>query len=142
MNRGCLVLAGLGLHSLLAFGVPLEAINDPQQLTAIPFTPWDFLTYNVLAFAILTLICLVRKRNPRRALVRKWTSRLAQQGGRIRTSLRLASHGTALIDTTVSEGTESRKFSTQARWRLLDNQTLHLWETQAAIWKILKLNSW
>ena len=108
------MLAGLGLLSLLAFGVTLEAINDPQQLTAIPFTPWDFLTYSILALAILALIRLVRKRNPRRALVRKWTSRLAQQGGRIRTSLCLASDGTALIDTTVSKGTESRKFSTQA----------------------------
>jgi hypothetical protein len=142
MNRGCLVLAGLGLLSLLAFGVTLEAINDPQQLTAIPFTPWDFLTYSILALAILALIRLVRKRNPRRALVRKWTSRLAQQGGRIRTSLCLASDGTALIDTTVSKGTESRKFSTQARWQLLDNQTLHLWGTQTATWKILTLNSW
>jgi hypothetical protein len=142
MNRGCLVLVGLGLLSLLAFGVTLEAINDPQQLTAIPFTPWDFLTYSVLAFAILALICLVRKMNPRRALVRKWTSRLAHQGARIRTSLCLASDGTALIDTTMSKRTEPRKFSTQARWQLLDNQTLHLWGTQTAIWKILKLNSW
>jgi hypothetical protein len=37
MNRGCLALAGLGLLSLLAFGVTLEAVNDPEQLTAIPF---------------------------------------------------------------------------------------------------------
>lgn len=142
MNRGCLVLAGLGLLSLLAFGVTFEAINDPQQLTAIPFTPWDFLTYSVLAFAILALIRLVRKRNPRRALVRKWTSRLTQQDGRIRTSLCLASDGTALIDTTMSKGAKSRKFSTRARWQLLDNRTLHLWGTQTAAWKILKLDSW
>jgi len=74
--------------------------------------------------------------------VRKWTSRLAQQNGRIRTSLRLASDGTALIDSTLSKGTESRKFSTQARWRLLDNKTLHLWGTQTATWKILTLSSW
>jgi hypothetical protein len=132
----------LGLLSLLAFGVTLEAINDPEQLTAIPFTPWDFLTYGVLALAILALIRIVRKRNPRKALVRKWTSRLAQQNGHIRTRLRLASDGTALIDTTVSKGTDSHKFSTQARWQLLDNKTLHLWGTQTAIWNILKLNSW
>jgi hypothetical protein len=142
MKLGCLTLAGLGLLSLLAFGVTLEAINDPKQLTAIPFTSWDFLTYSILAFAILALIQSVRKGNRRKALVRKWTSRLTQQDGRIRASLCLASDGTALIDTTVSKGTESRKFSTQARWQLLDNQTLHLWGTQTAIWKILKLNSW
>jgi hypothetical protein len=111
------------------------------QLTAIPFTPWDFLTYSVLAFAILALIRLVRKRNPHRALARKWTSRCAQQNGHIRTSLRLASDGTALIDTTVSKGADSHKLSTHARWQLLDNKTLHLWGTQTAIWKILKLDN-
>jgi hypothetical protein len=125
MNRGCLALAGLGLLSLLAFGVTLETINDTEQLIAIPFTPWDFLTYSLIALAIPVIICLVRKRNSRKALVRKWTSRLTQQGGRIRTSLRLASDGTALVDTTVSKGTESRKFSTQARW--------HCWITKHSI---------
>jgi len=74
--------------------------------------------------------------------VRKWTSRLAKQNGHIRTSLRLASDGTALTDTTVSKGTDSRKFSTQARWQLLDNKTLHRWGTQTATWKILTLHSW
>jgi hypothetical protein len=142
MNRGSLTLAGLGLLSLLAFGVTLEAINDPEQLTAIPFTPWDFLSYSILALAILALIRVVRKRHPREALVRKWTSRLAQQGGRIRISLWLASDGTAVIDTAVSKGADSQKFSTQARWQLLDNKTLHLWGTQTATWKILTLNSW
>jgi hypothetical protein len=29
---------------LFAFGVTLEAINNPKELTAIPFSPWDFLT--------------------------------------------------------------------------------------------------
>src|ERR1700751_1146160 len=143
MNRGCLALSGLGMLSLLAFGVTLEAINDPEQLSAVPFTPGDFLTYSILALAILTLIRLVRKRNPRKALVRKWTSRLAQQTGHIRTSLRLASDGTAMIDTTVSKGASSRKFSAQARWQLLDNKTLHLWGTQTTTtWKILTLNNW
>jgi hypothetical protein len=110
MNRGWLVLAGVGLISLLAFGVTLEAINDPAQLSAIPFTPWDFLTYSIIALAILTLIHVVRKRNPRKALVRKWTSRLAQQGARIRTSLCLASDGSALIDTTLSKGADYLSF--------------------------------
>ncbi len=142
MNRGCSSILALGLLALLAFGVTLEALNDPKQLTAIPFTPWDFVTYSLIALAILGIIRLVRRPDPRKALVRKWTSRLAQQDGHIRTSLRLASDGTALIDTTVSKGTESRKFSKQARWRLMDNKTLHLWGTQTATWKILTLNSW
>ena len=126
--------------SLLAFGVTLEAINDPEQLSAVPFTPGDFLTYSILALAILTLIRLVRKTSPRKALVRKWTSRSAQQGGHIRISLCLASDGTALIDSTVSKGVGSLKFSTRARWQLLDNKTLQLWGTQTATWKILRLN--
>src|SRR6266481_5177829 len=116
MNRGCLALAGLGLLSLCAFGLTLEALNDPKRLTAIPFTPWDFVTYSLTALAILAIIRLVRRPNRRKALVRKWTSRLAQLNGHIRTSLRLASDGTAMIDTTVSKGADSRKFSTQARW--------------------------
>jgi hypothetical protein len=142
MNRGCLALAGLGLLSLLAFGVTLEAINDPEQLTAIPFTPWDFLTYSLIALAIVALIRLVRKPDPHKVLARKWISRVAQQGGRIRTNLRLASDGSAVIDTIVSNGADSRKFSTQARWQLLYNRTLHLWGTHTTAWKILKLNSW
>jgi hypothetical protein len=142
MNRGCLALAGLGLLSLLAFGVTLEAINAPEQLTAIPFTPWDFLTYSLIALAIVALIRLVRRPDPHKVLARKWISRVAQQGGRIRTNLRLASDGSAVIDTIVSNGADSREFSTQARWQLLDNRTLHLWGTQTAAWKILKLNSW
>ena len=142
MNRGCLVIFGLALLSLFAFGVTLEAVNDPKELTAIPFGPWDFVTYILNALAVMAIIRLVRRADPHKALVRKWTSRLAEQNGHIRTSLRLASDGTALIDTTVSNGTESRKFSTQAQWQLLDNKTLQLWGTQTATWKILKLNSW
>jgi hypothetical protein len=48
----------------------------------------------------------------------------------------------AVIDTIVSNGADSRKFSTQARWQLLDNRTLQLWGTHTTAWKILKLNSW
>src|ERR1700740_127797 len=111
MNRGCLALAGLGLLSLLAFGVTLEAINDPEQLTAIPFTPWDFLTYSLIALAIVVIIRLVRKPDPHKVLARNWISRVAQQGGHIRTRLRLASDGSAAIDTIVTNGADSRKFS-------------------------------
>src|ERR1700739_1890220 len=142
MNRGCLALTGLGLLSLLAFSVALEAINDPKQLTAIPFTPWNFLTYSLIAIAIVALIRLVRKPDPHKVLARKWISRVVQQGGRIRTSLLLASDRSAGIATIVSNGADSRKFSTQARWKLLDNRTLHLWGTHGIAWKIRKLNSW
>jgi hypothetical protein len=128
--------------SLLSFGVTLEATNDPEQLTAVPFTPGDFLTYSLIALAIVALIRLIRKPDPHKVLARKWISRVAQQGGRIRTNLRLASDGSAVIDTIVSNGADSRKFSTQARWQLLDNRTLHLWGTHTAAWKIRKLNSW
>ena len=142
MNRGCLALAGLGLLSLLAFGVTLEAINDPEQLTAIPFTPWDFLTYSLIALAIMALICLLRKPNPHKVLTRNWMSRVTQESGRILINLRLVADGSAVINTTVSNGADSRKFSVQARWQLLDNRILHFWGTQTAAWKILKLNSW
>ena len=141
MNRGCLALTGLGLLSLLAFGVTLEAINDPEQLTAIPFTPWDFLTYSLIALAIMALIRLLRKPDPHKVLTRNWMSRVTQEGGRILINLRLASDGSAVINTTVSNGADSRKFSVQARWQLLDNRILHFWGTQTAAWKILKLNS-
>ena len=142
MNRGCLALSGLGMLSLLAFGVTLEAINDPEQLGAVPFTPGDFLTYSLIALAIVALIRLVRRPDPHKVLARKWISRVAQQGGRIRTNLRLDSDGSAVIDTIVSNRADSRKFSTQARWQLLDNRTLHFWGTHTTAWKILKLNSW
>ena len=78
---------------LFVFGVTLEAINNPKELTAILFTPWDFLTYGVIALAILTLICLLRKRDPRKALPGNWTSQVAHEGVRIRTGLRLAPNG-------------------------------------------------
>jgi hypothetical protein len=142
MNGGCLALAGLGPLSLLAFGVTLEAINDPQQLTTIPLTPWDFLTYSLIALAIVTLIHLVRRPNPHKVLARNWMSKVAKQDARIRTNLRLTLDGSAVIDTIVSKGADSHKLSTQARWQLLDNRTLHLWGTQTAAWKILKLNRW
>jgi hypothetical protein len=119
----------------------LEAINDGKELGAIPFTPWDFLTYSLIALAIVALTRLVRKPDPHKLLARKWISRVAQPGGRIRTNLRLASDGSAVIHTVVSNGADSRKFSTQARWQLLDNRTFHLWGTQNAAWKILKLSS-
>src|SRR5258708_19378372 len=103
MNRGCSSILALGLLALLAFGVTLEALNDPKQLTAIPFTPWDFVTYSLIALAILGIIRLVRRPDPRKALVRKWTSRLAQQDAHIRTTLRLPSHATALLAPTLSK---------------------------------------
>jgi hypothetical protein len=142
MNRGCLALAGLGLLSLLAFGVTLEAINDPEQLTAIPFTPWDFLTYSILALAILTLIRFVRRYDPHRTLPGKWTSHVKHNGTRFRTTLRLDADGNAEIYTKEKAGDPKQNPGTSARWQLLDDKTLHLWGTQTVTWKILKLNNW
>src|ERR1700751_6130805 len=104
MNRGCVGRAGLGLLSLLTLEVKLQGINNPEELTAIPFTPWHFLAYSLIALAIVALVRLGRKPYPHKVLARKWISRVAQQGGRIRTNLRLASDGRALIDTIVSNG--------------------------------------
>lgn len=120
----------------------MEAINDTEQLTAIPFTPSDFFTYSLIALVIVALIRLIRKPDPHKVLARKWMSLVAQQGGRIRTNLCLASDGNAAIETIVSNGADSRKLSTQARWQLSDRRTLHLRGSQTAAWKILKLNSW
>ena len=142
MNRGCLALAGLGLLSLLAFGVTLEAIDDPKELTAIPFSPWDFVTYGVTALGIVAIVRLVRRPNRCKAIARTWTSRLTRQGSCVSSSLRLAPDGSAQINTTVSQGTDLRTFSTDAHWQLLDNKTLHLWGSQTVTWKILRLNSW
>jgi hypothetical protein len=53
MIRGCLTLSGLGLLSLFVFGVTLEALNDPKELSDIPFKPWDFFTYGLIALGAL-----------------------------------------------------------------------------------------
>jgi hypothetical protein len=91
---------------------------------------------------MIALIRLVRKPDQRKKLAGTWTSRFAQQGGRLKTNLRLASDGSAVIDATVSNRAGSRKLSTQARWQLLDKRTLHIWGSQTVTWKILRLNSW
>ena len=62
------LISGLGLISLFVFGVTLEAVNDPKQLTASPFTPWDFLTYGLVALTILALARLTRRQDARREL--------------------------------------------------------------------------
>jgi hypothetical protein len=82
MNRGCLTLFGLGLLSLFVFGVTLEALNDPKELSAIPFNPWDFLTYGLIALGILLLIRIVRKPDPRKTLAGKWTAARVVQARR------------------------------------------------------------
>jgi hypothetical protein len=98
MNRGCLTLFGLGLLSLFVFGVTLEALNDPKELSAIPFNPWDFLTYGLIALGILLLIRIVRKPDPQKTLTGKWTSDVKNERGRIRMALRLNQDGNAEID--------------------------------------------
>jgi hypothetical protein len=142
MNRGCLPLSGLGLISLFVFGVTVDAINNPKELTAIPFTPWDFLTYGLMALLILTVIRLVRKRDPRKTLPGKWISNVIHKDAHFRTALRLHPDGNAEIHISTRAGDSKRWCRTGARWQFLDDRTLHLWGAQAVTWKILKLNSW
>src|SRR5260370_37059004 len=98
MNRGCVTLFGLGLLSLFVFGVTLEALNDPKELSAIPFKPWDFLTYGLIALGILLLVRIVRKPNPRKTLVGKWTSDVMNERGRLSNDHRLNQVGKAEFD--------------------------------------------
>jgi hypothetical protein len=56
----------LSLLSLFVFGVTLETLNDPKELSAITFKPWDFLTYGLIALGILLLIRIVRKPDSRK----------------------------------------------------------------------------
>jgi hypothetical protein len=142
MIRGCLTLSGLGLVSLFAFGVTLEAINDSKELSAIPFTPWDFLTYGLITVAVPTLILVVRKRDPRRTLRGKWTSHLTHNGARFRTTLHLDPNGNAVIQTEGKAADSEQRLRTSGRWQLLDDSTLHLSGSRSVTWKILKLNRW
>jgi len=142
MKHGCLALSGLGLTSLFVFGVTLEAINDPKELSAIPFTPWDFITYGLIAIAILSLVFVVRKRDLRKTLLGKWTSHVMHNGARFRTTLRLDPDGNAEIQTKQTAADSEQKLRTSARWQLLDDRTLNLSGTQSATWKILKVTAW
>ena len=142
MKHGCLAISGLGLISLFVFGVTLEAVNDPKELTAISFTPWDFLTYGLIALAILALGHLIHGQNPRRTLPGKWTSDVMHERGRFRTALRMDPDGNAEIDTKGKIGDSEKRFQISARWQLSDDKTLHFFGTQSLTWKILKLNSW
>jgi len=140
MKHGCLALSGLGLTSLLVFGVTLEAINDPKELSAIPFTPWDFITYGLIAIAIPVLVFFVRKRDPRKTLLGKWTSHVMHNGARFRTTLRLDPDGNAEIQTKGKTIDSAQILRSNARWQLLDDATLHIWGTQSVTWNIQKLN--
>jgi hypothetical protein len=142
MIRGCLTLSGLGLLSLLVFGVTLEALNDPKELSAIPFKPWDFLTYGLIALGIPLLIRIVRKPDPRKTLAGKWTSDVKNERGRIRTALRLNQDGNAEIDIKGKVAGSDERLRASARWQVLDDRSLHLLGTQSLTWKIVKLNSW
>jgi hypothetical protein len=142
MIRGCLTLSGLGLLSLFVFGVTLEALNDPKELSAIPFKPWDFLTYGLIALGFLLLIRIVRKPDPRKTLAGKWTSDVKNERGRIRTALRLNQDGNAQIDIKGKVAGFDKRLRTRARWQILDDRSLHLLGAQSLTWKIVKLNSW
>jgi hypothetical protein len=120
--------------------VTLEAVNDPKELSAIPFTPWDFITYGLIAVAIPALVLIVRKRDPRKTLPGKWTSHLTHNGTRFRTTLRLDPDGNAEIQTKETAADSEQKLHTSARWQLLDGSRLHIWDTQSVTWNILNLN--
>src|SRR5580704_11319653 len=142
MIRGCLTLSGLGLLSLLVFGVTRETLNDPKELSAIPFKPWDFLTYGLIALGIPLLIRIVRKPDPRKTLAGKWISDVQNERGRIRTALRLNQDGNAEIDIKGKVAGSDERLRTSARWQILDGRSLHLLGAQSLTWKIVKLNSW
>jgi hypothetical protein len=141
MKHGCLAILGLGLISLFVFGVTLEAVNDPNELTAIPFCPLDFLTYCLVALAIVALVRLTRRKNPRKTLPGKWASVLMHEGGRFRTALRIDTDGHAEFDTKGKIGGADKSFRINAQWQLLDERTLHFVGAQNLTWKILKLNN-
>ena len=141
MRHGCLAVSGLGVTSLFVFGVTLEAINDRKELSAIPFTPWDFITYGLIAIAIPAFVFVVRKRDPRKTLPGKWTSDVALNGARFRTTLRLDPDGNAEIQTKGKAIDSEQILRSNARWQLLDGSTLHIWGTQSVTWNIIKLDS-
>jgi hypothetical protein len=141
MKHGCLAISGLGLISLFVFGVTLEAVNDPKELTAIPFTIRDFLTYGLVVLAILSLVRLTRKQDPRKRLPGKWTSVLMLEGERFRTALRIDRDGSAQIDTVGKIGGSEESAQIRAQWQLSDDRTLRFVGTQCLTWKILKFNS-
>jgi hypothetical protein len=140
MKHGCLALSGLGLTSLFVFGVTLEAINDPKELSAIPFTPWDFITCGLIAIVIPAFVSVVRKRDLHKTLSGKWTSNVTHNGARFRTTLRLDPDGNAEIQTKETAADSEQKLRTSARWQLLDDRTLNLSGAQSVTWNILKLN--
>ena len=141
MKRTCLAISGLGPSEPVRFWRHAEALNDPKELSAIPFKPWDFLTYGLIALGILLLIRIVRKPDLRKTLTGKWTSDVKNKHGRIRTALRLNQDGNAEIDIKGKVAGSDERLRTSARWQVLDDRNLHLLGTQSLTWKIVKLNS-
>jgi hypothetical protein len=142
MKQGCLAISGLGLTSLFFFGVTLEAVNDPKQLSAIPFTFRDFITCGLIALAILMLVRLTRKRDPRKTLTGKWRSYMTRDSTRYRTALTLDPDGSAEIRTKAKSRDSKHALHTNAHWQLLNDGTLHLLGTQTITCRILRLSSW
>jgi len=142
MKQGCLAISGLGLTSLFFFGVTLEAVNDPKQLSAIPFTFRDFITCGLIALGILMLVRHTGKRDPRKALTGKWRSYMTRDSTRYRTALRLHPDGNAEIRTNAKSRDPKHALHTNAHWQLLNDGTLHLLGTQTITCRILKLSRW
>ena len=141
MKHGCLAISGLGLISLFVFGVTLEAVNDPKELTAIPFTIRDFLTYGLVVLAILALVRVTRRQDLRKKVLGKWTSVVMLEGERFRTALRIDPNGHAEFDTKGKIGGSDKSSRISVQWQLSDERTLHFIGTQSFTWKLLKLNS-
>ena len=141
MKHGCFAILGLGLISLLVFGVTLEAVDDPKELTAIPFSPWDFLMYGLVVLAILALVRLTRRQDLRKKVLGKWTSVVMLEGERFHTSLRIDPDGHAVFDTKGKIGSSDKSSRISVQWQLPDERTLHFLGRQSFTWKLLKLNS-
>jgi hypothetical protein len=129
-------------HQPIFFGVTLEAVNAPKQLSAIPFTFQDFITCGLIALAISMLVRLTRKRDPRKTLTGKWRSYMTRDSTRYRTALRLDPDGSAEIRTTAKSRDSKHALHTNAHWQLLNDGTLHLLGTQPITCRILNLSSW
>jgi hypothetical protein len=102
------------------------------MLSAIPFKPWDFLTYGLIALGIPLLIRIVQKPDPWKTLRGKWASGVKNERGRIRTVLRLNQDGNAEIDMKGTVAGSDKRLRTSARWQVLDDRSLHLLGTQSA----------
>jgi hypothetical protein len=115
--------------------------TTPKELSAIAFTPWDFITYGRIAIAILMLVRLTRKPDTRKTLAGKWTSDVMRGGTRCRTALSLDPDGNAEIRINAKSRDSKHTHRSNAQWRLLRWDTISL-GAQTVTCRIHTLNSW